>query len=230
MAAQSWLVLRISRSATTLGVIVALQTLPVLLLGPYGGVIADRVDKRRLMVALQSAMGAAGADPRPAHDHRRRAPVGDRRARGAARPQQRLREPRAAVVHARDGRDREPAQRRQPQLRARERRAHHRPAVAGVLIATVGEGVCFLVNAASFAAVVASLITLDRSAITRARRAAASPDSCARACATSRGTPELAVPLLMMALVGAPRLRVPGDAAGDGAPGAARRARAATAS
>ena len=37
--------------------IVALQTLPVLLLAPYGGVIADRVDKRRLMVALQSAMG-----------------------------------------------------------------------------------------------------------------------------------------------------------------------------
>ena len=35
----------------------ALQTLPVLLLGPYGGVIADRVDKRRLMIALQSAMG-----------------------------------------------------------------------------------------------------------------------------------------------------------------------------
>ena len=39
------------------------------------------------------------------------------------------------------------------------------PAVAGMLIATVGEGVCFLVNAASFVAVVASLLTLDRSAI-----------------------------------------------------------------
>ncbi len=36
---------------------VALQTLPVLLLGPYGGVVADRVDKRRLMIALQSMMG-----------------------------------------------------------------------------------------------------------------------------------------------------------------------------
>ena len=57
MAAQSWLVLTLSGSATTLGVIVALQTLPVLLLGPYGGVVADRVDKRRLMVALQAAMG-----------------------------------------------------------------------------------------------------------------------------------------------------------------------------
>ena len=37
--------------------IVAFQTLPVLLLGPYGGVVADRVDKLKLMIALQSAMG-----------------------------------------------------------------------------------------------------------------------------------------------------------------------------
>ena len=46
MAAQAWLVLTLTHSAPTLGLIVALQTLPVLLLGPYGGVIADRVDKR----------------------------------------------------------------------------------------------------------------------------------------------------------------------------------------
>ena len=57
MAAQAWLVLSITGSATTLGLIVALQTLPVLLLGPYGGVIADRVDKRRLIVILQALMG-----------------------------------------------------------------------------------------------------------------------------------------------------------------------------
>ena len=57
MTAQSWLVLTLTHSSTALGLIVALQTLPVLLLGPYGGVIADRVDKRRLMVVLQSVMG-----------------------------------------------------------------------------------------------------------------------------------------------------------------------------
>ena len=57
MAAQAWLVLSLSHSPTTLGTIVALQTLPVLLLGPYGGLIADRVDKRRLMIASQAAMG-----------------------------------------------------------------------------------------------------------------------------------------------------------------------------
>src|SRR3954452_22086891 len=55
--AQSWLVLQLTGSGTALGLVVALQTLPVLLLGPYGGVVADRVDKRRLMIALQSMMG-----------------------------------------------------------------------------------------------------------------------------------------------------------------------------
>ena len=55
--AQGWLVFTLTRSATALGFTIAVQTLPVLLLGPYGGVIADRVDKRRLMVVLQSAMG-----------------------------------------------------------------------------------------------------------------------------------------------------------------------------
>src|ERR1700754_1909429 len=56
--AQSWLVLQLTGSATALGLVVALQTLPTLVLGPYGGVIADRMDKRRLMIVLQAVMGA----------------------------------------------------------------------------------------------------------------------------------------------------------------------------
>ena len=55
--AQSWLVYTLTRSSTALGAVVAIQTLPVLLLGPYAGVIADRTDKRRLMVVLQTFMG-----------------------------------------------------------------------------------------------------------------------------------------------------------------------------
>ena len=39
------------------------------------------------------------------------------------------------------------------------------PAVAGVLIATVGTGECFLINAASFVAVVGSLLSMDRSTL-----------------------------------------------------------------
>jgi MFS family permease len=55
--AQSWLVLQLTGSATALGTVVALQTLPTLVLGPYGGVIADRMDKRKLMIGLQAMMG-----------------------------------------------------------------------------------------------------------------------------------------------------------------------------
>src|SRR5436309_7910090 len=57
MTAQAWLVLSLTHSSTALGAVVALQTLPVLLLAPYGGVIADRVDKRKMMIALQTMMG-----------------------------------------------------------------------------------------------------------------------------------------------------------------------------
>src|SRR5438067_6403012 len=56
MTAQAWLVLTLTHSSAALGLIVALQTLPVLLLTPYGGVLADRADKRRIMIGLQSAM------------------------------------------------------------------------------------------------------------------------------------------------------------------------------
>jgi MFS family permease len=76
------------------------------------------------------------------------------------------------------------------------------PAVAGVLIATVGEGVCFLVNAASFVAVVASLATLDRSAISPSPPSGREPGQLREGLTYIRRTPELAVPLAMMALAG----------------------------
>ena len=76
------------------------------------------------------------------------------------------------------------------------------PAVAGMLIATVGEGVCFLVNAASFVAVVASLVTLDRAAIRPSPPSGREPGQLREGLRYVRRTPELAVPLLMMALVG----------------------------
>ncbi|MDP9643879.1 MFS family permease [Actinopolyspora lacussalsi] len=60
-AAQDWLVLELSDgSPAALGVAVALQFLPTLLFTLYAGVIADRVDKRRLLIAVQSGMGLCG--------------------------------------------------------------------------------------------------------------------------------------------------------------------------
>ncbi len=202
MAAQSWLVLTLSHSSVTLGVIVALQTLPVLLLGPYGGVIADRVDKRRLMVILQMAMGVQAlvlgvltvtgavrlwevgvlaallglnnAFENPARQSFMLEMVGPESLRNAVSLN-------SVIVNV-----------------ARV----IGPAVAGVLIATVGEGVCFLVNAASFVAVVASLATLDTAAISPSPPSGREPGQLREGLSYVKRTPQLGVPLVMMAVAG----------------------------
>jgi MFS family permease len=55
--AQAWLVLKLTNSGTALGIATALQYLPVLILGPYGGVIADRISKRKILYFTQSISG-----------------------------------------------------------------------------------------------------------------------------------------------------------------------------
>src|SRR5260221_12973115 len=55
--AQSWLVLQLTHSGTALGLVAALQFLPVLFLGPYGGGVADRFPKRKLPLLAQSLYG-----------------------------------------------------------------------------------------------------------------------------------------------------------------------------
>ena len=55
--AQAWLVLRLTNSGTALGITSALQYVPILVLGPYGGVIADRLSKRKILYFTQSISG-----------------------------------------------------------------------------------------------------------------------------------------------------------------------------
>ncbi len=202
MAAQAWLVLSLTHSSTTLGLIVALQTLPVLLLGPYGGVIADRVDKRRLMVILQSVMGLQALI------------LGVLTVSGAVR----LWEIGVlAVMLGLNNAFENPA--RQSFMLELVGPTDLRnaislnsvlvnvarsigPAVGGILIATVGESICFLFNAASFVAVVASLLSLDRGALQPSPPAQRAPGQLREGLRYIRRTPELAMPLLMMALVG----------------------------
>jgi MFS family permease len=54
--AEAWLVLSLTSSGIALGVSTALQFLPMLLLGAYGGLLADRFPKRRLLIATQTMM------------------------------------------------------------------------------------------------------------------------------------------------------------------------------
>ena len=202
MTAQAWLVLSLTHSSTELGVIIALQTLPVLLLAPYGGVIADRVDKRKMMIGLQTAMGVQALI------------LGLLTVTGTVRVWQ------IGVLAALLGLNNafeNPS--RQSFMLEMVGSDHLRnavslnsvmvnvarvlgPAVAGILIATVGEGVCFLVNAASFVAVVASLIAMDQSALRPTEPTPRARGQLREGLRYVRGAPELALPLLMMAVVG----------------------------
>ncbi|MEV6178007.1 MFS transporter [Streptomyces sp. NPDC052015] len=58
--AQDWLVLSLTGSATAVGVTTALQFLPMLLFGLYGGVLVDRLPKRRALLFTQTSMAVTG--------------------------------------------------------------------------------------------------------------------------------------------------------------------------
>jgi MFS family permease len=56
--AQDWLVLQLTHSGTALGITTGLQFLPFLLVTPFGGLVADRFRKRRVLVVTQIALAA----------------------------------------------------------------------------------------------------------------------------------------------------------------------------
>jgi MFS family permease len=55
--AQALLVLHLTGSGTALGLVTALQYVPVLVLGPWGGLMADRISKRKILFFTQTAAG-----------------------------------------------------------------------------------------------------------------------------------------------------------------------------
>jgi MFS family permease len=200
--AQAWLVLTLTNSATDLGFVIALQTLPILLLGPYGGVIADRVDKRRLMIVLQALMGVQalvlGILTVTHHIHLWEVCV-------------------LAVVLGLNNTFENPARQAfvlemvgEDDLRnavtlnsviVNAARAVG-PAIAGVLIATVGVGVCFIANAGSFVAVVFSLATMDKLALNPSKPTQRAKGQMRQGLSYVRHNRRLAVPLVMMGMVG----------------------------
>jgi MFS family permease len=200
--AQSWLVFTITHSSTAIGGVLALQTLPVLILGPYAGVIADRVDKRRLMIVLQSFMGIQAlvlgvlavthvvrfwevcvlavvlglnnTFENPARQSFVLEMVGPDEVRNAVSLNSTMVNAARAVG----------------------------PAVAGLLIATVGVGICFLVNSVSFVAVVYSLVSMDESALKPSKPTERAKGQLREGLRYVARTPRLGVPLLMMGIVG----------------------------
>ena len=126
--AQDWLVLELTNSGTALGIVTALQFAPSLLLGLWGGVLADRARQAQAAAATQSGLALVALAARRLLDvtgvvaywHVLVLAV-------RARPDQRDRHADAAVVRRRDGRQGRADQRRRHQLDDLQLRPHPRP-------------------------------------------------------------------------------------------------------
>jgi MFS family permease len=202
MAAQSWLVVELTHSATTLGIIVALQTLPVLLLASYGGLIADRVDKRKATIVAQALMGLQALTLgilTVTHSVRvweigvLAVVLGVNNAfEGPARQSFMLEL--VGGEHLRNAVSLNSTMVNMARLVG--------PAIGGLMIAAVGTGWCFLFNAVSFIAVITSLVRMDKSQLDPVPPSPRAKGQVREGIRYVRGVPRLVIPLLMMGIVG----------------------------
>jgi MFS family permease len=200
--AQSFLVLDLTHSGTQLGLTTAARFLPVFMFGPAGGLFADRRDKRRVLLVTQTCAGllaAAFAVLTATHDMRLWTVyllavalgfvnVFDNPARQSfiseMVPADDL--PNAVTLNS------------VSMNMARVFGA----ALGGVFAAALGLALCFAVNALSFVAVLASLVAMRQSELFPARRVAKEPGQIRQGLRYVRGTPELLIPLIMIAIIG----------------------------
>ena len=199
---QSWLVYARTGSGFDVGLLVALQTLPILLLGPIGGTIADRFGKYRILFWTQALAGVqalvlAGLD---LSGH---LPV------WALYPM-------AVVLGLINMVDNPTRQTFIVEMVGREELTNAvtlnsvmvnvaraiGPALAGVMIATVGSGWCFLVNGLSFGFVLGSLRAMDPGQMSPAPRATQMRGRLREGFRYVGSTPILRHALIMMALIG----------------------------
>ncbi|MDW3214782.1 MAG: MFS transporter [Ilumatobacteraceae bacterium] len=200
--ALSWLVLELTGSGTALGTVLAMQFLPTLLLAPIGGVLADRFEKRRLIIGTQTAAGllalalgaitltdvvelwmvyalAAGFGMVTALDNPSRQTfvmemVGPEDVSNAITLN-------SVVVNA-----------------ARV----VGPAVAGVVIATAGVGECFVFNGASYAAVVIAMLLIRSDQLHPSQRTKRAPRQVRDGFRYVWSEPTLRTTIVMLILIG----------------------------
>jgi len=200
--AQTWLVLQLTHSGVAIGLLAAVQFLPVLLGGAWGGLVADRVDKRRLVIGTQIASGALALV------------LGLITVTGLVQVWMvfvlalglgivtMLDNPaRRAFVFEMVGPDHVPnAVGLSSGVFTLSRVVG--PALAGVTIALVGVGACFLVNAASYIAAVAAFVLMRPEEFYETGRVPRERGQLRQGLAYVRHTPALLIPLLMVAVIG----------------------------
>lgn len=200
--AQAWLVLRITDSGLGLGLITAFQWLPVLLFGAWAGVIADRFEKRKLLIATNMTagvlslilgiatitgfvtlgfviviaflLGVVTAIDNPARQTFTMEMVGRERLTNAVSLNT------ATFTTARV----------------------IGPAVAGLMIAEVGIGECFLVNAASFVPITLALTFMKTSELRPSGLVERQRGQIREGLRYVRSVPVVRTLLIMMAVIG----------------------------
>lgn len=200
--ANGWLVLTLTESAAAVGIVSALQFGPLLFLGPWGGILADRFPKRRLLFITQGASGAlalllwglvvtgsvrlwmvyavAGVlGLVNSLDN----PVRQTFVYELVGPEQ---VGNAVTLHS----------------MALNASRIVGPAIAGALIATAGMATCFLVNGVSYAAVLVSLLLMRSSELVRAEPAKRAKGQLRAGFSYVLRTPILRDVLIMTGLVG----------------------------
>ncbi|HEU4668951.1 MAG TPA: MFS transporter [Arthrobacter sp.] len=203
--AQDWLVLTVltNYSGAAVGITTGLQFLPMLLLGPYGGVLADRYRKRVILLWTQVAMGVTGlalgllvvtGTAQLWHAYVAALCLGIASAIDAPSRQ--------AFVSELVGQDNisnavalNSASFNTARLTG--------PAIAGVLIAWVGTGPVFLLNAASFAAVIVSLFRIRTAELVPAAPATRSRHQVAEGVRYVRNRPDLVLIMVLVGILGA---------------------------
>ena len=200
--AQSFLVLDLTHSGTQLGLTTAARFGPMFLFGPLGGVFADRLDKRRVLYVTQSLQGllaAVFAVAIATHSIRLWivyllaialgfVNVFDNPARQSFISEMVSADdlPNAVTLNS----------------VAMNMARVFGAALGGVIAAAIGLALCFGCNALSFVAVLVSLAAMRKSELFPAKRVARRKRQVRQGLRYVRSTPELLIPLVMIAVVG----------------------------
>ncbi|GGH96380.1 MFS transporter [Arthrobacter liuii] len=203
--AQDWLVLTVltDHSGAAVGLTTGLQFLPMLLFGPYGGVLADRYRKRIILMWTQLAMGFTGLA------------IGLLVVTGTAQLWHAY--VAAFCLGVASAVDAPARQAFVSELVGQENISNAvalnsasfntarltGPAIAGVLIAWVGTGPVFLINAASFAAVLVSLFRIRITQPAAAAKGERNKHQVAEGIRYVRQRPDLMLIMVLVGILGA---------------------------
>jgi MFS family permease len=201
--AQALLVLRLTHSGTILGLTTAARYAPILLLSPYAGLLVDRYAKRHVLLVTQAGLGVVSAL------------LGAAVLTGTVRLWQVV--VLAVAFGVFSAVDNPARQAFTPEVVGRDlvRNAVTLnttvvnvarvigPTVAAVLASTVGLGWCFVVNAVSFGFVIVSLLSLDARQLHPVPPVQRGRGQLRAGLRYAARVPQIARPLLMMALIGA---------------------------